>query len=79
MSMSFGASDLYEDGGFSIDRKGIRSMRGHLAHRELLKRGDREDLELPLGIALLRLIMRSTVKDIVLIGYLTFYITSFML
>lgn len=61
-------------------------MRGHLAHRELLKRGDREDLELPLGIALLRLIMRSTVKaegifivDIVLIRYLTFYMTSFML
>eukprot|EP00435_Cladocopium_sp_Y103_P074278 s164_g47.t2 len=35
-----------EDGGFSIERKGIKSMRAHLAHRELLKRGNQQDLEL---------------------------------
>ncbi|CAK8991116.1 unnamed protein product [Durusdinium trenchii] len=35
-----------EDGGFSVERKGIRSMRAHLAHRELLKRRSAEDLEL---------------------------------
>lgn len=38
-----------QDGGFSVERKGIRSMRAHLAHRELLKRRSAEDLELPLG------------------------------
>merc|ERR1711974_99350 len=29
-----------DDGGFSITRKGINSMRAHLAHRELIGRGD---------------------------------------
>merc|ERR1711974_201620 len=28
-----------DDGGFSITRKGINSMRAHLAHRELIGRG----------------------------------------
>merc|ERR1712061_25857 len=34
-----------EDGSFSITRKGIKSMRAHLAHRELIGRGDDEQLE----------------------------------
>merc|ERR1711972_460937 len=34
-----------EDGGFSVERKGIKSMRAHLAHRELIRRGDDEQLE----------------------------------
>merc|ERR1712187_488708 len=34
-----------EDGGFSTTRKGINSMRAHLAHRELVGRGDSEQLE----------------------------------
>ncbi|CAE7259455.1 ELD1 [Symbiodinium natans] len=33
-----------EDGGFSIERKGIKSMRAHLAHRALCQRGQEEDL-----------------------------------
>ncbi|CAE7717786.1 ELD1 [Symbiodinium sp. KB8] len=33
-----------EDGGFSIERKGIKSMRAHLAHRALCQRGNEEDL-----------------------------------
>eukprot|EP00439_Symbiodinium_sp_Y106_P074422 s501_g14.t1 len=33
-----------EDGGFSIERKGIKSMRAHLAHRALCHRGNEEDL-----------------------------------
>ncbi|CAE8648654.1 unnamed protein product, partial [Polarella glacialis] len=34
-----------EDGGFSVTRKGIKSMRAHLAHRELLARADPAQLE----------------------------------
>ncbi|CAE8618967.1 unnamed protein product, partial [Polarella glacialis] len=35
-----------EDGGFSVTRKGIKSMRAHLAHRELLARADPAQLEI---------------------------------
>merc|ERR1711879_718890 len=35
-----------EDGGFSLERKGIKSMRNHLAHRELLSRANAAELEL---------------------------------
>jgi len=34
-----------EDGGFSVTRKGVASMRAHLAHRELLKRASDEQLQ----------------------------------
>lgn len=34
-----------EDGGFSVTRKGINSMRAHLAHRDLLRRGSPAQLE----------------------------------
>lgn len=47
--MHVGRSHSAQDGGFSVERKGIKSMRAHLAHRELLKRGNEQDLDLHFG------------------------------
>lgn len=33
------------DGGFSVTRKGVKSMRAHLMHREILRHGTEEEIE----------------------------------
>ncbi|CAJ1434076.1 unnamed protein product [Effrenium voratum] len=48
LASGHGTEETAVDGGFSVERKGIKSMRAHLAHRALQQRSP-EELQLPLG------------------------------